>query len=349
MPDRIIWQILARAVGGLVILSGLAWPGRAPAQAAEDFYRGKTLRLVVGSDVSGEYDATARLLARHLPDHVPGHPSIIVQNMPGASGIKSANFLAAIAPRDGTVLATFNKSTPLAEVTRMSNANYKSAELNWLGSLTHSNSLVVVAARTGVKTLHDATLREVTIGSIGAGGTMSLYPLILNRALGARFRLVQGYAGGQLVDLAMERGEVDGRGTYTWADMKATRPDWIRNKTVNILVQFGREREPDLADVPLPVELGRDDEERAALAFLSSDIPIGKSFVMPPQVPRERVALMRQAFTETMTDARLLADANTSGIEIKPIAGVELQAMIREIVATPPAIVDVAKRWTTDN
>jgi tripartite-type tricarboxylate transporter receptor subunit TctC len=349
MPDRIDRENLSRALAGIVVLAGLAWPGSAPAQTAEDFYRGKTLRLVVGSDVSGEYDATARLLARHLPNHVPGHPSIIVQNMPGASGIKSANYLYAIAPRDGTTLATFNKSTPLAEITRMSNANYKSAEFNWLGSLTHSNSLVVVAARTGIRTLHDATLREVTIGSIGAGGTMSLYPLILDHALGAKFKLVQGYAGGQLVDLAMERGEVDGRGTYTWADMKATRPDWIRNKTVNILVQFGLEREPDLPDIPLPVELGRDDEQRAALAFLSSDIPIGKSFVMPPQVPPGRVALMRRAFMETMKDAELLADAKASGIEIKPIAGVELQAMVQKIIGTPPAIVNVAERWMTDN
>lgn len=349
MPDRINWQNLSRALAGIVVLAGLASPDNAPAQTADDFYRGKTLRLVVGSDVSGEYDATARLLARHLPNHVPGHPSIIVQNMPGASGIKSANYLYAIAPRDGTTLATFNKSTPLAEVTRMSNANYKSAEFNWLGSLTHSNSLVVVAARTGIKTLHDATLREVTIGSIGAGGTMSLYPLILDHALGAKFKLVQGYAGGQLVDLAMERGEVDGRGTYTWADMKATRPDWISNKTVNILVQFGLEREPDLPDIPLPVELGRDDDQRAALAFLSSDIPIGKSFVLPPQVPPERVALMRRAFMESMKDAELLADAKAAGIEIKPIAGVELQAMVQKIIGTPPTIVNVAERWMTDN
>jgi len=349
MPDRINWQNLSRALAGIVVLAGLASPDNAPAQTADDFYRGKTLRLVVGSDVSGEYDATARLLARHLPNHVPGHPSIIVQNMPGASGIKSANYLYAIAPRDGTTLATFNKSTPLAEVTRMSNANYKSAEFNWLGSLTHSNSLVVVAARTGIKTLHDATLREVTIGSIGAGGTMSLYPLILDHALGAKFKLVQGYAGGQLVDLAMERGEVDGRGTYTWADMKATRPDWISNKTVNILVQFGLEREPDLPDIPLPVELGRDDDQRAALAFLSSDIPIGKSFVLPPQVPPERVALMRRAFMESMKDAELLADAKASGIEIKPIAGVELQAMVQKIIGTPPTIVNVAERWMTAN
>jgi tripartite-type tricarboxylate transporter receptor subunit TctC len=349
MRDRTDRQDLLRILAGIVVISGLAWPGSATAQAAEDFYRGKTLHLVVGADVSGEYDATARLLARHLPNHVPGRPSIIVQNMPGASGIKSANYLYAIAPRDGTALATFNKSTPLAEVTRMSNANYKSAEFNWLGSLTHSNSLVVVAARTGVKTLHDATLREVTMGSIGAGGTMSLYPLILNHALGAKFKLVQGYAGGQLVDLAMERGEVDGRGTYTWTDMKAARPDWIRNKTVNILVQFGREREPDLVDVPLPVELGRDDEQRAALAFLSSDIPIGKSFVMPPQVPPERVALMRQAFMATMKDADFLADAKASETEIKPIAGVELQAMIRTVAGTPHAIVNVAQKWMTDN
>jgi tripartite-type tricarboxylate transporter receptor subunit TctC len=326
----------------------VAVPATASAQSVEEFYRGKTLKLVVGSDVTGEYDATARLLVRHLSKHVPGHPAIIIQNMPGASGIKSANYLYAIAPRDGSVLATFNKSMPLYEITRMSNTNYKSDEFNWIGSLTHSNNLVVVAARTGVKSVQDATSREVTMGSIGAGGTMSTYPLILNHALATRFKLVQGYAGGQLVDLAIERGEVDGRGSYTWVDLKAKRPHWLRDKAVNILVQFGLEREPDLAGVPLPVDLGRNERERGAFTFLSSDIPIGKPFVLPPQVPADRVAALRRAFDDTMKDPDFLADAAAMETEVKPIPGVELQALVKKIVTTSPAIVKIAEAWMSD-
>jgi tripartite-type tricarboxylate transporter receptor subunit TctC len=332
----------------MTVILAVALAGNASAQSAEEFYRGKSVKLIVGSDVTGEYDATARLLVRHLPKHWPGRPSIIVQNMPGASGIKSANYLYAIAPRDGSVMATFNKSMPLYEVARVSNTNYKSAEFNWIGSLTHSNNLVVVAARTGVRTVQDAKIREVTMGSIGAGGTMSTYPLILNNALGTRFRLVQGYAGGQLVDLALERGEVDGRGSYTWADLKVKRAHWLNNNTVNVLVQFGLEREPDLADVPVPVDLGRNDLERAAFAFLSSDIPIGKPFIMPPSVPPDRVAAARKAFADTMRDPAFLADAKATDTEVKPILGTELQAVVKKIVVTSPEVVRVAEQWMAD-
>jgi tripartite-type tricarboxylate transporter receptor subunit TctC len=348
--NRPTWQILASVLAGLSASALVAGPaaGQPAGSAVAQFYRGNSIRLVVGADATGEYDATARLLARHLSRHLPGSPKIVVQNMPGASGIKSANYLAALAPRDGTVLATFNKSMPLYESTRLPNTNYKSAQFNWIGSLTHSNNLVVVAGRTGVMTLQDAKAREVTMGSIGAGGTMSTYPLILNNALGTRFRLVQGYASGNLVDFALERGEVDGRGSYTWADLKAKRAQWLRDGTVHVLVQFGLEREPDLARVPLATDLGGSDIERAAFGFLSSDIPIGKPFLLPPQVPPERVAAMRRAFSDALADPALRADAAASGVEIKPVAGHELQDLVQRITATAPAVVGLAERWMTE-
>jgi len=320
-------------------------PAGAAAQSVEEFYRGKSIKLIVGSDASGEYDATARLLSRHLSRYIPGNPSIVVQNMPGASGIKSANFTYAMAQRDGTVIATFNKGMPAYEVTRVANTSYKSAEFHWIGSLTHSNSLVVVAARTGVKTIDDATRREVTMGSIGAGGTMSTHPLLLNNTLGTRFRLVVGYAGGQLVDMAIERGEVDGRGTYTWADLKGKRAHWLKEGTINILVQVGLEREPDLPDVPTLVDLGRNDAERAVFTFVSSDIPIGKSYVLPPDVPRDRVQAIRRAFDTTMRDPQFLADARVKDTEVKAVRGETIQELVEKIVSTPPEIVRFAEQW----
>jgi tripartite-type tricarboxylate transporter receptor subunit TctC len=314
-----------------------------------EFYRRTPLTLVVGSDVTGDYDAAARLLSRHLGRHIPGNPNVVVQNMPGASGIKAANWLYAVAPRDGSVIGTFNKSMPFYEVTGTANVNYKSNQFSWIGSSTWSNNLVVVTARTGIKTIEDAKLRSVTMGSIGAGGTMSTYPLMLNNTVGTKFKLVQGYAGGQMVDLAMERGEVDGRGSYTWADLKARRSDWLKQGKLNVLVQFGLEREADLADAPLAMELARDATERAAFAFISADIAIGKPFVLPPEPPAERIVALRKAFADTMKDPDYLADAKTVEAEVKPTPGVTLQKIVADIIATSPDVLKLSKKLMSEN
>ncbi len=330
-------------------LAALVFAAPAMAQPVEDFYKRNPLTIVVGSDVTGDYDAAARLLSRHLGRHVPGNPSVVIQNMPGASGIKAANWLYAVAPKDGSVIGTFNKSMPFYEVTATANANYRSNLFNWIGSSTWSNNLVVVTARTGVKTIEDAKQRVITMGSIGAGGTMSTYPLMLNNTIGTRFKLVQGYAGGQMVDLAMERGEVDGRGSYTWADLKARRADWLKQGKLNVLVQFGLEREHDLPDAPVPAELARDDRERAAFSFISADIAVGKPFVLPPGVPRDRIDALRKAFDETMRDPAYLADARSVEAEVKPTSGEKLRAVVAAIIATPPDILDLSRRLMNEN
>ena len=327
----------------VAIVLAAAFPAIASAQP--DFYRGKSITLVVGSDITGEHDAAARLLARHLGRHIAGRPSIVVQNMPGASGIKSANYLYELARRDGTVMAIFNKSLPLAQATGAANAKFKAEELNWIGSMDHSNNLVVVAARTGVKTIADATRKEVLMGSLGAGGPMSTYPLLLNNAFGTRFKLVQGYAGGQIVDLAIDRGEVDGRGSYNWRDLRVKRANWLKENKLNILVQVGLEREAELAEVPLLVDLARSDFEREVFTFVSADIPIGKSFVMPQAVPRERVETIRRAFEATMSDPEFLVDAKASEADVHLIPGMQVHALVRGIVTTPAEVIRTAQDW----
>jgi len=331
----------------VIVLTGfaalLALPTTASAQA--DFYHGKTITLVVGSDITGEHDAAARLLARHLGRHIAGRPSIVVQNMPGASGIKSANYLYEMARRDGTVMAIFNKSLPLAQATGAANANFKAEKFNWIGRIDQANNLVVVAARTGVKTIADATRKEVLMGSLGAGGPMSTYPLLLNNVFGTRFKLVQGYAGAQIVDLAIDRGEVDGRGSYNWRDLRVKRANWLKENKVNILVQVGLEREADLAAVPTLVDLARSDLERKVFTFVSSDIPIGKSFVMPQAVPPERVETIRRAFEATMSDPEFLADAKASEADVNLIPGTQIHALVRAIVLTPAEVVRTAQDW----
>ena len=316
---------------------------QAAAQGVADFYRGKVLTIIAGTDATGEYDANARLFSRHLGRHIPGNPSIIIQNMPGASGITAANYLYTIAAKDGAVMGTFNKSMPLYQMTGMPNTKFKAQDFNWIGSRDHANNLVVVATRTGIRTIDDATKKQATMGSIGIGGTMSTYPLILNNTIGTKFKLVQGYAGGQLVDLAVERGEVDGRGSYDWKDLKTKRSDWLRDRKVTILVQFGLVREADLPDVPTPPELARNEREKAALEFLSADIMMGKPLMMPPGVPAERVEAMRKAFDETVRDPLFLADAKAIDADVNPIRGVELQGTVAKMVNTPADILELAK------
>jgi tripartite-type tricarboxylate transporter receptor subunit TctC len=225
----------ASAGAALIALCG-SCASAAANVSVEDFYKHNSLVLVVASDATGEYDEIGRLLARHLAQHIPGNPTIIVQNRGGASGITAANYLYSVAPRDGSVIGTMNKSIPFYEVTGVANTNYKADQYNWLGTFTRSNNLVTVMARTGVEALDDAKKKSVTMGSIGAGGTMSTYPLLLNKAFGTKFKLVQGYAGAQLVDLAMQRGEVDGRCGLGWDSIASLHPDWLRDKKIKILV-----------------------------------------------------------------------------------------------------------------
>ncbi|MGE5537746.1 MAG: Bug family tripartite tricarboxylate transporter substrate binding protein [Gemmatimonas sp.] len=338
---RIRLPLIVAALGVVAATDGAA------AQPVADFYREKGITLVIGSDASGEYNQAGRLLARHIGKHIPGNPVVTVQNMPGASGIKSANYLYSVAPKDGSVFGLFNKSMPYYEATKMENTRYKSVEFNWIGSMVRTNNLVVVWAKSGVKTLEDAKRREVVMGSIGAGGTMTTYPVILNHVAGTKFKLVLGYAGGQVVDLAMERGEVDGRGSYSWSDLKKYRAEWIADKKINVLAQYGMRKEADLPDVPLSVDLGRDGNERRAMEFISADVDMAKPFMFPPNVPKDRVAALRAAFAETMTDLEFLGDAKVAKVDVSPISGAELEALVRRTIETPPELVAIAERWMT--
>jgi tripartite-type tricarboxylate transporter receptor subunit TctC len=321
----------------------------AAGQTAEDFYRGKTVRLIVGADGTGEYGVAARLLARHFPRHIPGNPNVIVQFMPGASSIKSLNYLYAAAPKDGLVIGMPNKAAPMFEAAHVANVNYKSAEFSWIGNMTRTNMVVIVSARKGVRTLDDAKKTEVIVGAIGTGGTMATYPTILNAVAGTKFKIVIGYAGGQIVDLAMERGEVDARGSYAWSDLKRVRSDWLRDRKIYILAQVGLRKEPDLPDVPTLVDLARNDNEGQILRFISTDAEMTRPFMVPPGVPADRVAALRTAFDETMRDDEFVADAKRQGTSVEAMSGAAVQDLVTSIVNTPPAIVEAAGRWMTLN
>lgn len=348
MRVRVMLKGVAAAVSGaMAILAAQDRP--AAAQSVEQFYKSKNPILIVGTDASGEYAVGGRLLAKHIQRHLPGTPPVVVQFMPGASSIKSANYMYAVAPKDGSVLSLPNKGIAMFEAAKMENATYKSAEFNWIGNMTRSNNLAVVWHAKGVKTLEDARKTEVVVGALGAGGTLATYPAILNAVAGTKFKVVLGYAGAQLIDLAMERGEVDGRASYSWSDLKRVRSEWLKEGKLNILVQFGLEKEPDLPDVPLIIDLARNEQERKILSFVAADNNMARPFYMPPKVPADRVAAFRQAFDATMTDAEFLDDAKRVGVTVTPLTGAQLEALVKNIVNAPPEVLKGAEQWMAKN
>lgn len=336
-------RILAATAGPVAALFALM--AAAMGQGVEGFYKDRSLDMIVGSDAATEYTRDARMVAQHLPKYIPGRPTIIVKNMPGASSIKAANYLYQIAAKDGSVIGVFNKAIPMAEATNLQGVRYKSAEFNWLGSMNRTNSLVVTWAASGVVSLDDARKREVTIGAQGLSGTMAAYPFLLNRTQGTRFKVIAGYQGSAAVNLAMERGEVEGRGTYSWDFFRSDNQDWKTNKKMNFLVQIGLEKEPDLPSTPLLIDLAKDGTQRAVYELISSDSMIARPFLTTPGVPAERVAALRAAFNQTMKDRDFLHDAERSHSDVNPVPGEKVESVIREMIATPPAIVEQANQW----
>jgi tripartite-type tricarboxylate transporter receptor subunit TctC len=315
----------------------------ASSAAAQDFYAAKQIRVIVGTGAGGGYDTWARLVARHLGEHIPGKPTIIVENMPGASGIKAVNYLYEAAPKDGTVLASFNNAIPFYQTVNQPGIRFKSEELSWIGSLSQVPTVIAVTNRAGVKDIEGAKHKEVIIGATGAAGTKAAYPAILNSLLGTKFKIVGGYASSKPIMLAMERDEVQGDGGNPWSSWLIGKPDWVKDGTLVPLVQVGLQKEPTLADVPLLTELARNDEQRAIFAFISAPIAMQHPLAGPPGVPKERIELLRRAFDATVKDPAFLAEVEKLKLDLNPLDGAELEKLVRSIVATPANVVQKAK------
>jgi tripartite-type tricarboxylate transporter receptor subunit TctC len=271
---------------------------------------------------------------------------VIVSNMPGASGTKAASYLYGIAPKDGTVIATFNKSMPVSQALGEFDVPFKTEEMAWIGSLSQSPDIVTVWHTAGVKTIEEAKKREVVMGSDSPSGTMTTYPTLLNATIGTKFRIVQGYAGSNAVNFAMEQGEVQGRGNNPWASWKTTRPDWVKNKLIIPLVQVTTEKDPDLPDVPRLVDLAQNDEQKMMFQFLSASAPIERPFAAPPGTPKEAVDILRSAFDQMVKDKDFIAEAEKQQMELSPRSGAEVAKIVASIVSTPPAIVQKVKDIT---
>jgi tripartite-type tricarboxylate transporter receptor subunit TctC len=319
----------------LISLLLAVWPGAALSQqSVEDFYRGKKIDLIIGYSPGGTYDLYARLVARYLGNYIPGKPLIVPRNMPGAGSRAAANWVYNIAPKDGTVLATADQSLSLQQAVGDKRISFDTTKFIYIGNPNIENNTTAAWAASGIKTIDDAKQREVTVGATG-GSTSSQYPKAMNALIGTRFKIVLGYPGGNDVNLALERGEVEVRGSNSWTSWKATRPDWIAEKKINILVQIGLTKAPDLPGVPLLMELGKNDGDRKLLRLLSASTHIGRPIFTSPGVPAERVAALRKAFDAMVHDPIFIEEAKREKFDIEPSTGQAMQDVIREMMSAP--------------
>ena len=324
-------------IGGCVALLAAASP--CLADPVEDFYRGRTVKFIVGSNTGGGYDTYSRLLAAYIGKHIPGNPTVVVENMPGASGTKSANYIAEVAPKDGSVIGMFNQSMPQRQMFEPDLIKIDLSKFSWIGAMNASTNVFIVWHTSGIRTVEDAKKKQVVMGALSTVGGNSVYPLLLNYFFGTKFKVVLGYAGGNTIQLAMERGEVDGRGAVVWSGLKAGWPHWIKEKKINVLMQVGLEKEPDLPDVPLFTDLARNEEEKAIFRFISSDAAMGFPVTAPPGIPADRLAALRKAFMDAMKDPELLKVVEERKLEIQPSSGEEVQRVVQEMTSTPKEII----------
>jgi tripartite-type tricarboxylate transporter receptor subunit TctC len=315
----------------------------AHAQSADDVFRGKTMTMIISTGVGGGYDLAGRLVSRHMTNHLAGAPTIVPKNMGGAGHVRAANFMAHQAPRDGTTLATIGNTIALHQVIDGQGVQYDAAEFNWIGSSQTSNINLYVWTKANVRSLEDARTREVILGATGAGGGNVLYPALLNSFLGTRFRVISGYGTGSDLHIAMERGEIDGRAGNTFNSLSVSNPDWIKDKTVTFLVQFGLTPEKGFNGVPNLVDLARNDTERAIFRLASSPSALGWPVITAPGVPADRVVVLRWAFAATVKDPKFTAEAAKMRVDIIPADGESLQKIVAETVATPAPVIAAAR------
>jgi tripartite-type tricarboxylate transporter receptor subunit TctC len=318
-----------------------AGAGIAQAQSVGDFYKGKTVNLLIGVGVGGEYDLQARLTGRHIGKHLPGNPTIVPQNMTGAGGIKMANYLYTVAPKDGTYMGMMSNTLPLLQAIDQPGLQFDVSKFNWIGSIAPTVETMAAWHTSGIKTVDEVRQKEVIAGASGKGAMTYTFPAAMNEFLGTKFKIILGYEGGNAINTAMERGEVQARNN-TWSSWKATKPTWLKDKDITILAYAGP-KPKDLNGVPSLKELAKSDDDRKVLDLLTSGTEFGRPLALTPGVPAERVKAMRAAFDATMTDPAFVADANKLKFEIEPVKGEHLQSLARELIDLPKPLAMRAK------
>ena len=332
---EMLTRLFAAAAMALAASSALA-------QSPADFYKGRTVDLYVGYSVGGGYDLYARVLARHIGRNIPGNPTVVVKNMEGAGSLRLANWAYRVAPKDGSVIAMIGRGTGFDPLLGQQGAQFDGTKFTWIGSGNHEVSVCVAfEGRAGVTRFEDLLTKEMTVGGTAGSADTDQFPRVLNGVLGTKMKIVSGYPGGNDIVLAMERGELQGRCGWSWSSVKATHGAWIGEKKLNVLIQLSLQKHPELPDVPLVIDLAKDEEQRQILKLIFARQVMGRPFLAPPGIPADRAEALRKAFMDTMKDPAFLADAEKTQLEVNPVSGAEVQKLVEEVYRTPP---EVAKK-----
>jgi tripartite-type tricarboxylate transporter receptor subunit TctC len=320
----------------------VGWTQAGHAQSPDTIDRPVT--IYVAGTAGGGIDLYARLVGRHLGRHIPGKPSVTVQLMPGAGGIRAANFLAEQAPRDGTAITTFAGGPILEPLIGARNPGYDMSRFTWVGAVTKDIGLCMAWGVSPFRTIDDVKKQQMIVGGTGAGSETDTWPVVLNDVLGTKFKLVTGYVGSQETILAIERGETHGRCVFSYSALKTAKPDWLRDKKINVLVLTALEKSPDFPGVPAVVDLVAKPEDRALLELMVAPGAMARPFVAPPGVPANRAALIRRAFDATLQDPEFRAEAIRIQADIAPTAGEDVQKLVERIYATPKPVIERIKK-----
>ena len=332
---------MRRYVRLIALALAAGWVLPANAQPAADFYKGKSLAMVVSTSSGGGYDTMARAIARHLGRHLPAEPNILVRNMPGAGGITAMNWLYNTAEKDGTVLGLVSNSTPLDPLFGTREARYEATKFNWLGTPSFEVAMVLLWHTVPVKSIEDLKSKETHVGASGAVSTPAFYARLLNAMLGTKMKLISGYPGQNDAFLAMERGELDGYPSVFYSALTSTRPNWLPNREARAIVQYGPERLAQLPDVPFAIDLVGSEDDKLLMQAASAPLALGRPLLMPPGVPPDRVAAMRRALAETFADEAFKAEAEKIGLIVNAQrTGEQLQDVIRNAYAAPPRVIE---------
>ncbi len=334
---------LALALAGAV---ALAFVGTAhAADSVADFYKGKTVRLLIGYSVGGGYDQYARILARHMGKYIPGNPSIVPENMPGAGSLKVVNYIYNVAPKDGTVFATFGRGLAMEPLLQHSKGiRFKAEKLSWLGSITNETSICAMWHTTGIKSWQDLENSKTVlkVGGTGAGSDTDIYPTMLINLFHVPLKLITGFPGGSEVNLALQRGEVQGRCGWSWSSLQSREKPLLEKHEINIIVQFGLKKHEDLPNVPLVTEIAKDPKTLKAVRLIVSRQSMARPYAAPPGVPSDRLKALRVAFNETTKDKDFLAETAKHHLEVRPTDGQEVEDLVKEIYSAPPDVVKMA-------
>ena len=330
------------APGAMAVLFAFVPASFVSAQSPAEFYKSKNVELYIGYSVGGGYDLYARTIARHIGKHIPGNPTIVTKNMEGAGSLRLANWLYNVGSKDGAVFGTIGRGTGFDPLLGHKGASFDATKFTWIGSANNEVSVCVAWHTTGITKFEDLLTKEMTVGGTGSAADTDQFPKIANGVLGTKMRVITGYPGGNDVGLAMERGEVKGRCGWSWSSVKSTHQAWMTDKKINVLVQLALAKHPDLPDIPLITDLAKTDEQRQVLKLIFARQVMGRPYLAPPGLPKDRVEALRKAFMDTMRDKDFLADAEKSQLEITPVAGDEIERLVKEVYATPPEIAQKA-------